>query len=271
MPRQLHATLRGNGRRLVLAHGFTHNSSSWGPFAALLARSCQILAADLPGHGRSAAVRADLRESARLLGEAGGRSAYLGYSMGGRVSLHLALERPDLVEALVLFGASPGIPDPAERERRVVHDEHLARSLEASTEAEPPSSTDDAGDGAERRRLEHFLREWLDNPLFATLPPDAAEVGARALNTCEGLASSLRLCGAGVQEPLWDRLAELDMPVLFVAGGLDARYCEIGRRVVEAIGPSARLELVPAAGHACHLEQPQACAATVLAFLAELD
>ncbi|HVN52016.1 MAG TPA: hypothetical protein VMT43_11310, partial [Acidimicrobiales bacterium] len=71
-----------------------------------------------------------------------------------------------------------------------------------------------------------------------------------------GLASSLRLAGTGMQEPLWDRLSSLAVPVLVIAGGLDERYCGLGERLVASIGAHADLAIVPGAGHTVHLEQP---------------
>jgi 2-succinyl-6-hydroxy-2,4-cyclohexadiene-1-carboxylate synthase len=109
---------------------------------------------------------------------------------------------------------------------------------------------------------------WLSQPLFATLPARAAGRELRLTNTASGLASSLRLAGAGAQEPLWDRLGSLTMPVLVMAGDLDSTYAAIGRRLVAAIGPNAELVLVSGAGHACHLERPDAFCLNLADFLA---
>jgi 2-succinyl-6-hydroxy-2,4-cyclohexadiene-1-carboxylate synthase len=101
--------------RVVLVHGFTQTLAAWEPVAARLGARWRVLRVDLPGHGGSAAVRAGFAEAAGLLGACGGRAAYVGYSLGGRLCLRLALDRPDLVRALVLLGASPGIGDRAAR------------------------------------------------------------------------------------------------------------------------------------------------------------
>lgn len=236
----LHAEVEGKGSRVVLVHGFTQTGASWGPAAAVLARYHNVVRVDAPGHGRSADVRADLWEGGRLLGDVGGRAAYVGYSMGGRLALHLALQRPELVTRLVLLGATGGIADAAERAVRRAADENLAHLLE------------DAG-------VEAFLERWLALPMFAGLPSDPAGLQHRLTNTAEGLASSLRLTGTGTQEPLWGRLGELGeagIPVLVVAGALDDKFRGLGAALVEAIGPTASLELVDDAGHAAHIERP---------------
>ena len=233
----LHAERAGSGPRLVLVHGFTQTGRSWGPIAADLARDHEVVCVDAPGHGGSSDVTADLPSGAELLGRAGGRAVYIGYSMGGRLALHLALARPDLVQGLVLIGATAGIEGAQERAARRAGDEQLAAELE-------------------RDGLAAFLERWLAKPLFASLPPDAARLDDRLRNTAAGLASSLRLAGTGTQRPLWAHLSELSMPVLVVAGERDDKFAAIGSRMTDAIGPRATFARVPGAGHACHLEQP---------------
>lgn len=245
----LHADRRGSGPRLVLLHGFTQDRRCWGPFADELAPGRELVLADAPGHGRSGHDDADLPTAGRLLGEVGGRADYLGYSMGGRVALHLALDRPDLVRSLVLVGATAGIDDAGERRARRQADEALADRLA-------------------REPLAGFLDGWLAGPLFARLPPEASHLEARLDNRPEGLAASLRRCGTGTQEPLWSRLAALGVPVLVIAGAHDPKFTALGRRLVDAVGQSARLWVQPDAGHAVHLEQPTPTAAVVRDFLA---
>lgn len=236
---QLAVDRSGAGPRLVLVHGFTQTRRCWGDLAPELARDHEVLAVDAPGHGRSSGVRATFEAAAALIGEAGGRASYLGYSMGGRLCLELALDRPDLVDRLVLVGASPGIDDPGERERRRVGDRALADHLEA------------VGVAA-------FLQEWLAQPLFAGLSAGAAALPERLTNSVPGLSSSLRLAGTGVQPSLWPRLPELDQPVLIMSGALDEKFTAIGERMAAAIGANATHLVVPAAGHTAHLEQPDA-------------
>jgi 2-succinyl-6-hydroxy-2,4-cyclohexadiene-1-carboxylate synthase len=245
----LHHVVEGEGPRVVLAHGFTQTLSSWAPLAGRLRRRWQLVRVDLPGHGGSGALRADLPAAAALLGGAGGPAAYAGYSMGGRVCLRLALDRPDLVRALVLIGASQGIADPGGRAARREADEALAGRVE-------------------RDGVAAFLDGWLAGPLFAALPEAAAGREERLANTAEGLAYALRRLGTGAQEPLWDRLGDLRPPVLLVAGERDRKFAGIAREMGAAIGPGATVELVQGAGHAVHLERPVETAALVEAFLA---
>jgi 2-succinyl-6-hydroxy-2,4-cyclohexadiene-1-carboxylate synthase len=236
--------------RLVLLHGFTQTGRSWEPLLPRLTPHFDVVTPDLPGHGERWNVRADLWQAADLVGEEWGRAAYLGYSMGGRVALHLALARPDLVERLVLVSATAGIEDHRERARRREQDEERARALE-------------------RNGVEAFLERWLAQPMFAGLQASQAGLDSRLENRAEGLAAALRLMGTGAQEPLWTRLIELTMPVLVVAGERDDKFSEIALQLGGWIGAAASLAMVPEAGHACHLENSEAFLELVLPFLQE--
>lgn len=244
----LHHESTGQGPRIVLVHGFTQTGRSWGPVVAGFHDDHEVITVDAPGHGESAHAEADLWTGAHLLGETAGRAAYVGYSMGGRLALHLALSRPDLVETLVLLGATAGIEDAEEREARRRADEELAESIE-------------------RDGVHEFLDRWLSNPLFAGLPRDRAGMADRLRNAADGLAASLRNAGTGNQEPLWNRLAGLDMPVLVLAGEHDPKFRALGERITDAIGSNAEFHVVPGAGHPAHLEVPRAFVAIVRGFL----
>ena len=240
---------RGTGPRLVLAHGFSQNTRCWGPLADDLASRHQVVLVDAPGHGQSDHDDADLWSAGRLLGEAGGDGVYVGYSMGARAALHTALAWPDVVQRLVLIGATAGLDTEAERAARRLADGALARRL--------------LDDG-----LPAFIDAWLAGPLFATLPPAATCRAERLSNRPAGLAASLERCGTGTQEPLWDRLPELAMPVLVLAGADDPRFSALGQRLVGCIGPNAALVVQPGANHAVHLERPHEVAGLIAAFAA---
>ena len=243
----LHAEHRGAGARIVLVHGFTQTGRSWGPIADDLARDHEVVAVDAPGHGGSAAVRADLARGGELLA-AFGPATFVGYSMGGRLCLHAVLAHPEQVTRLVLLGATAGIEDPDERGARVRSDEALACDLE-------------------RDGLDAFLDRWLALPLFRGLAPDAADRDDRRRNTVAGLASSLRLAGSGTQVPSWARLPTLTMPTLLLAGQRDDKFAALAHRMATAIGVNATCALVPGAGHAAHRENPDAFSALVRAWL----
>lgn len=233
-----------NRRRLILTHGFTQNTGCWGRFADHLAVDHALTLVDAPGHGRSGHDDADLWTAARLVTEAAGPGISIGYSMGGRTALHAALAHPRSVEGLVLIGATPGLVTEQERaERRTADDELASRLLDLGLPA--------------------FLDRWLALPLFAGLDQEAAARPARLTNRPDGLAASLRRCGTGSQDPLWDRLPEITVPVLAVVGDQDHKFGAIAERMVAGLtGTTAEILTLPGT-HAVHLERPAECAAAI--------
>jgi 2-succinyl-6-hydroxy-2,4-cyclohexadiene-1-carboxylate synthase len=238
----------------VLLHGFTQTARLWGPFGELLSEAHTLIALDLPGHGDSGEVRADLPTTAGLVAEAVVTTigqepfALLGYSLGARVALHVALGEVAGLRQVVLIGATAGSEDAEFRQRRRASDEALADALEAS------------GD------VDDFIARWVRGPMFKRLGA-AAQAEERRRNSAPGLASSLRLAGTGAQEPLWDRLPTLTAPVLALAGADDARFAAHALRLVSLV-PHGVVSLIPGGGHAVHLAQPQATGRVVLHWLA---
>lgn len=239
------------GSALVLLHGFTGSAAGWGSHLdALAAYGARVIAFDLPGHGRSdAPVETRLYSfdacqhlvlnALSKLGVGQGEATLLGYSMGGRIALYLALS--GYFSALVLESVSPGLQDPVEREQRRASDDALATSIE-------------------RDGVRAFTERWEKLPLFASqekLPLETREAlrRQRLNNRASGLAQSLRGAGTGIQPPLHDRLPSLHLPVLLLAGELDAKFSAIARSMARTL-PQAQLCIVPGAGHTIHLERP---------------
>ncbi len=226
---------------MVLVPGFTQTAASWRGVARVVEQSCEVVALDVP-------VRETFAATATAIGEGGGRGVYAGYSMGGRLALRLALDRPDLVRALVLISSTAGIVDAAERAQRVVSDEELARSVE-------------------RDGVDAFLRRWLAQPLFATVPADAPGLRERRGLSVAFVAHGLRALGAGAMEPMWDRLGELEMPVALVTGTADAKYDAIALAMAERI-PGDVVHVRLDGGHALPLEQPAVLGGFIASFAA---
>ena len=221
--------------RVRLVPGFTLNARSWEAVERALPHDWDVQTVEVPDG-------LDFVATADTIGHRGGRGTWVGYSMGARLCVRLALDNPTLVEALALVSGSPGIRSAGEREARVAEDERRAQDLE-------------------RDGIDLFMERWLEQRLFETLPREAAMLEERKrANTVHRLTHQLRALGPGVQEPLWDRLPELTMPVLLVAGSYDRAYSSIARRMADAIGPRAQVVILERAGHAVQLEQPQALA-----------
>jgi 2-succinyl-6-hydroxy-2,4-cyclohexadiene-1-carboxylate synthase len=234
---------------MILLHGFTQTRHSWRQTLAALEGRYRAITPDLPGHGQAAARRpASFAACAAYIRALAPTTpiTLVGYSMGGRVALHTAINLPGLVQHLILIGASPGIADPTEREARRRADETLA-------------------DRIETLGIEAFAEEWGAQPLFGGQDERAAAAAHadRLRNTPAGLAAALRGLGTGAMPPLWDRLPGLAIPVTLVAGERDAKFRDIATRMAAAL-PHARVEIVAGAGHAVQLERPDDVAALLV-------
>jgi 2-succinyl-6-hydroxy-2,4-cyclohexadiene-1-carboxylate synthase len=230
---------------VVLLHGFSATSRAWDGVVERIDRERYLpLAIDLPGHGLAADAPRPITFAgcvAHVLARAPRRFVLCGYSLGGRIALHVALAAPERVSRLVLVSSSAGIEDAGERAQRRAADGRLADELEASP-------------------FEDFIERWRTQPLFVAEPPQAGRLARedQRRNRPEALAAALRGIGTGEMEPLWDRLGELAMPVTVLAGERDHKFQAIAARLVAEL-PTAEL-VAAAGGHGLPLENPSAVA-----------
>jgi 2-succinyl-6-hydroxy-2,4-cyclohexadiene-1-carboxylate synthase len=247
----------GRGQPVLFLHGFSGSGLSWAGLAGL-GRRARAIVPDLPGHGGTGWEHASVEQTAddlaaivhRLGAE---RVDVVGYSMGARIALRLAVAHPDAVGRLVLEAPSAGIADRAGRARRAAEDAERARLL--------------VTDG-----IEAFAARWEAEPILAgeaALPAEARarQAAIRRSQVPLGLAASLVYAGQGAMEPLHDRLPAVVAPTLVVVGEDDparSRAAEVAAAI-----PGARLALVSGAGHAPHLECPDRFHALVFDFLTE--
>ena len=257
----LHFEACGHGPALMLLHGYAGTSQSLGDLAYGLSDDHTTIRPDLPGHGRSAGAWRDdgrdfehaLSRLVATLGCTGHASAdWIGYSMGARLALGCAVRHPERVRSLVLIGGRAGIADAGERAARRAADAALADRIESGG-------------------VEAFVDAWLAQPMFATLRalgPAAIERQRqdRLGHDAAELAGSLRRLGPGAQPPLFDELGSVRVPVLLVVGALDASFVAQARELAQRL-PDARLCVIPDAGHAVHVERPNAVLAVIRDFL----
>jgi 2-succinyl-6-hydroxy-2,4-cyclohexadiene-1-carboxylate synthase len=242
--------MAGVSEPLLLLHGFTQTGRGWDEVIRHLdGERYRPLAPDLRGHGAAATWRPiDFAAcSADVAGLVAGRFTLAGYSMGGRLALHVALAHRRRVSRLVLVATTAGIASADARARRRADDEALASWMEE--------------DG---RTMREVADRWAAQPLFAGQSPQVAATARadRLVNDPPALAAALRGIGTGVMTPLWDRLGALRMPVAVLAGERDAKFVALARQLVEAL-PRGSLTIVPGAGHALPLEAPAAVAAAI--------
>lgn len=237
---------------LTALHGFTETDDVWSEVLQPLARPvrCPLL----PGHGWKPCTAGTTIKTvaADIAASLPADSDLLGYSLGGRIALQLALDHPTKLKRLVLISSTAGLRDAKERDKRVRHDQGFAEVLEE--------------DG-----LGPFVAWWEANPALkpARVMPRALieQLRCRRLNQDPlGLAGVLRHLSTGAMEDLWPRLGDLKLPVLLIAGEKDPRYVEVMQAMAAKI-PGARLELVPGCGHAVHREAPNELIDLLRAFL----
>lgn len=238
-----------NDLPVLFLHGFMGSHADWLPFVTGLHRQHRCIVPDLPGHGRttgsrapgSYSVEATVTNLRLLLREkAIARCVLVGYSMGGRIALRLAVEYPELISRLVLLSSSPGLENESDRVARVELDEERARSIEQDLDA--------------------FLENWYNQDLFtggrSTIPWLRRTLSSRVKNDAQDLARSLREAGSGRQEPLWNRLPSFKMPITLLVGSLDEKYVDLAKRMLERCTDGKLIEVNNAA-HAIHLDQPE--------------
>ncbi len=230
---------------VVLLHGFAGTHRAWdGVCEHLPPERYRPFALDLPGHGELLDAPRPLTFEGcveSVLGRAPERFVLAGYSMGGRIALHIALAAPERVERLVLISTTAGIADPEERARRSEADHRLADEVQAGT-------------------IEGFVDRWRSQAMFAEDPP---EVGVRARadqsrNRPDSVAAALRGIGTGEMQSLWERLGELSMPAVILVGTRDLKFRELGERMAAKLA-NVRFVLTPG-GHGLPYEVPEAVA-----------
>jgi 2-succinyl-6-hydroxy-2,4-cyclohexadiene-1-carboxylate synthase len=227
---------------MVFVPGFSQTAAVWDDVRAALPDEVESTALEVP-HGL------DFAGTAAAIGDAGGEAVYVGYSMGGRLCLQLAVDRPESVEGLVLVSATAGIEDDTQRAARLESDEALAAEIER--------------DGAAA-----FLERWVRQPLFATLPPERAALGRLGAGDEVRLVHQMRELGQGRQAQLWERLEELDMPVALVTGLADEKYDAIADEMFELIDDCVHLRVD--GGHSLPLEQAVALAGALTKFVHDI-
>lgn len=252
--------IEGQGPVLLLLHGFTGSIETMAGLSGLLNRHFCVISLDLPGHGRTSvpddpAWYTFSRCNTALVGILDQlhieKCFVCGYSMGGRVGLLFAADFPSRVAAVATIGASGGIESAKERALRKKEDDNLALFIESEG-------------------IHAFVKRWMDHPLFASQKKlgkiflDEA-CRQRLSNDPSLLAQSLRGMGTGSQRPVYQRLKKIDIPMLFIAGAKDNKFCDLARRLKSSC-PRGHTQFIGEAGHAVHLENGPMTADSIAVF-----
>lgn len=199
---------------------------------------------DLPGHGatrfssefmmsNTATAIVNLLDQLQI-----DQTNLVGYSMGGRLALYLALNYPNRFPKAVIESGSPGLRTESERLDRIKRDRALADRLETD--------------------FNQFLIDWYNQPLFQSfkLHPRFEEMlKERSRNDPGELARSLREMGTGMQPSLWEKLQTYHNPLLLIVGEYDRKFVAINQEMA-SLCKTAELSIVSDAGHNVHFEKP---------------
>lgn len=213
----------------------------------------QLFSLDLLGHGEtdvplhptrytSKQQVGDVLEIIEKLGLS--RPHLIGYSMGGRLALRMALTAKKRFSSLSLLSVSPGISNPSDREIRRVKDEEDAQLILESPKA--------------------FFERFNALPLFGK--PSQNILSDQLFHSPRGLANSLRGFGQGHQADLWREISGLYVPTLWLAGEKDPKYVA----ELEMIGKQAQnvqTECISGAFHRIHIDQPDLVFSRIFDFI----
>jgi 2-succinyl-6-hydroxy-2,4-cyclohexadiene-1-carboxylate synthase len=230
-------------------HGFTGNACSFAPLGLPDAHTPL-----LTGHGPAPHLLSQSfgQEVERIAAVVQRRSApvhLVGYSMGARVALAVALDHPALIAQLSLVGVNPGLQTDPERQARLNWEARWQDVLEV--------------DG-----LAVFEHQWSSLPLFSSQARVSAEVHAaqraeRLRHTAWGLSHALSVLGLAAMPNLWPRLPDLRVPTQLIVGELDEKFLNIAQVMCDQCA-RCRLLCMPQVGHNPIIEAPEELRALLL-------
>ncbi len=240
----------GSGPTVVLLHGSNLDHRIWEAEVRLLEPHYRVIRYDLRGHGESAMPEAPFLASQdliELLEHLGEKSVTLvGHSAGGQIALDLALEAPDLVDAMVLLAPGVGGYRPKEMPAFL---QDLIVALQA-------------GDFDRANQI------LLDTPLFE-VPEQYRGLVVSMVQSNRRLWTIPPNFLLVANPPALLRLDELKMPILVLIGDQDLSYLrELAQLIVEG-AVNARLEVIPGGKHLLNLSSPEAFHARLLEFVAK--
>ncbi len=256
----IHVEIRGreDAPGLLFLHGFLGSSQDWSGFMEVFGQDFFCVALDLPGHGRSLeennwiySMPHIAEHIAELLQAWPAKKwSVVGYSMGGRLALYLAVHYAHIFAKAVVISASPGLENEVERQEREHQDELLTQVLLQNP-------------------LSEFLKHWYQQPLFSSLSqkPWFKEVGHRRLqNEPKYLAKSMQLMGLAKQPSLWKMLGGCFVHLQFVCGVWDEKFVALNQKMYR-LCPQANMKVIANCGHNVVLDAPQELIQIIRLFL----
>lgn len=242
----LYYEIHGHGPSILLSHGYSATQEMWRGQIEPLSRHHQLMLWDMRGHGQTdspedlAAYSEDatIGDMAALLDAAGAESAIVGgLSLGGYMSLAFYLAHPERVRALLLFDTGPGFKND---EARAAWNQ---RALETATTFETKG--------------------------LAALQSKSREMAMSTHRSAAGLARAARGMLAQRDARVIKSLPSIRVPVLIMVGAEDKAFLASADYMAAKI-PNAFKVLIPEAGHASNLDQPEIFNQSVVKFVESL-
>jgi 2-succinyl-6-hydroxy-2,4-cyclohexadiene-1-carboxylate synthase len=233
---------------ILFIHGFMGKGEDWLDVINSMQHEYNCLIIDLPFHGKTTVQEGLSELTFERVGSAlisllevlkVKKCHTVGYSLGGRIALYLALRYPDFFQKVVLESASPGLKNEKEIEERIKEDTQWAQILE-------------------KDKLQDFVRDWYKQSIFANLEKHQKFqdlIDARMKNDPALLAESLRILGTAQQPSLWEELSQLSMPVLLIVGELDTKFKNIAAEMVLK-NHNFHPKVIEACSHNIHFQNP---------------
>ncbi|WJX87640.1 hypothetical protein P8452_69808 [Trifolium repens] len=272
--------LKTNDNILLFLHGFLGSGEDWITIMKTFSESARCISIDLPGHGKSTlhGVKSATGEpcfSLELVADilhkiihhvAPAKVTLVGYSMGARIALYMALRFSSKIKGAVLISASPGLKDKLARKIRAAKDDSRARSVIA-------------------HGLQLFLSSWYAGELWKSLRshPHFNRIISTRLqhNDIQNLAQMLSGLSIGRHPPLWEDLPNCRVPLLIIHGEKDKKFKKIAQAMMnticsgleskdEEVNDMHEVVEIPNCGHAAHLENPLPVIAALRQFMSKL-
>ena len=191
----------------------------------------------IAGHG-PAPVPVSFTAEASRLAALSDPTHLIGYSLGGRLALAMALQMPSL-KRLTLIGATAGIQNSMDLSDRQRWDREQAAKIR-------------------RLGVSNFLDEWRKSIALRVVrdcQPVMENVLAQQQHSVEGLATAMVTLGRGAMPPLWKELSKLTIPVDVVYGDQDMSHRKLAMDMAKLL-PKARVHAIMGCGHNAVLEAP---------------
>ncbi|MBN1211111.1 MAG: 2-succinyl-6-hydroxy-2,4-cyclohexadiene-1-carboxylate synthase [candidate division Zixibacteria bacterium] len=233
---------------ILLLHGFLGGKDDWTEITDRLCENFLTVTVDLPGHGYTQVNGIDKYYTMpscawgmiNFLDQLKIKKCHLvGYSMGGRLALYLAVNYPVRFDKIIIESSSPGLKTAVESKARIKSDKILSRRLETEN-------------------FEDFLNDWYRQPLFESMPKDTRfkKLFKKRLKSDPLLlAKSLRQMGTGAQPSLWAELVKIQAPILFIAGDKDEKFKALAYAMSD-LCKRAEISIINNCGHNVHFEKP---------------